>query len=469
MTPALVFIIPAFNAAPTVAQTIASALAQTRPGVSILVINDGSTDDTASILARAAAADPRVRIVHQENRGLAEARNRGVAELLAGMYTGPVCFLDADDAVDPRYAQVMLEALGDADAVACACRMVGPALQDVGWTIRPGDHDLTPARLIEFNPLAVGAVTFRLDAAARLGLLRRDGGRVRPFDPSLPVHEDWDCWLRFTAAGGRWAPVIPEALFRYRMLPGSMSGALERMYRVGLRVIDSAAVPAELKPGARRRWALRHIARAAARGDAILTSRFVAEVPAPISEADLETIAGSLRWALCQEHQTGPALVTPGQERAWHERIRALLPGLSPETLIERLRFGQGHWSQVADAFLACIGRTDTGVIYGLGRNGRDVLAAIEQRLDSALSESVEACDHRPALPRLAWIDDNPAAEAPILLGRPLPRLRPEALRARHIVLVTPERRADILGELSARGLPNIHTPETIAGLAAGY
>jgi hypothetical protein len=468
MGPALVFVIPAYNAAATLGQTVASVLAQTRPDISALIIDDGSTDATPALAARLANADPRVRVVHQPNRGLAGARNRGVAELLANLYTGPVAFLDADDTIDPSYAQTMLEALGDADAVACACRMVGPALEDVGWTIRPGDHDLTPDRMIDFNPLAVGAVTVRLEAFARRGLFGASS-TPEPFDMSLSVHEDWDCWLRFTAAGGRWAPVVTDALFRYRMLPGSMSGALERMYRVGLRVIDRAPVREELKPGARRRWTLRHIARAAARGDSVLTSRFVAETPAPITEADIETIAGSLRWALCQEHQTGPALVTPEQEHTWRERIRSLLPGLSPETLVERLRFGQGHWSQVAEAFLACIGRTDTGVIYGLGRNGRDILAAIEQTFDRQLADSVASQDQRPALPRLAWIDDNPAAEAPLLLGRPLPRLRANTLRARHIVLVTPERRAEILGELSARGLPNVHTPETIAGLAAGY
>ena len=312
MSPALVFIIPAFNAAGTLGQTIASVLAQTRGDIAALVIDDGSTDATADIAARAALADPRVRVVRQENRGLAAARNRGLAELLAGMHTGPVCFLDADDAVDPRYAEVMLGALGDADAVACGCRMVGPRLEEVGWTSRVGDHDLTPERMIEFNPVAVGAVVVRVEALARTGILWRGGeGVVSPFDPALSVHEDWDCWLRFTSAGGRWAPVVPGSLFRYRMLAGSMSGALERMHRVGLDVIERAPVAEELKPGARRRWTLRNTARAAAAGDAVLTSRFLSEVAAPVTDEDLETLAGSLRWALCRP-ASGPGTSASG-------------------------------------------------------------------------------------------------------------------------------------------------------------
>jgi hypothetical protein len=458
MQPSLVFVVPAFNAAGTVGETIRSVLAQTRGDVGAVVVDDGSSDETGAVAARAAAADPRVRLVRQENRGLAGARNRGVAELLGGMYAGPVCFLDADDVVSPRYAAVMLDALGENDAVACACRMAGPRLEDVGWVIRSGDHDLRADRMLEFNPLAVGAVTVRLETLVRLGLIGPRGvKKPGPFDSTLTVHEDWDLWLRLTAAGARWSPVVSEPLFTYRMLAGSMSGALEKMFDVGVRVIERAPVDARLKPGALRRWAIRHVARAAARGDVQLTRLFAARVAGTWSDEDLETLAGALRWALCQEHQTGPACVTPEQESAWRARAVEFFAGMPRvERVLSRLRFTESRWTRVADAFLDRLEGGATGVIYGMGRNGRDLIAAVEGVLERCM-----AGRPRGALPRMAWVDDDPSAEAPTLLGRTVPRLRPDALTERHIVVVTPERRGEILAQLQARGV-TARTPEEL-------
>jgi glycosyltransferase involved in cell wall biosynthesis len=86
-------IVPAFNQERLVGRAIQSVLAQTLPAHEIVVVDDGSTDGTASAVARAAAREDRVRYVRQENAGVSSARNRGIREA-TGNWLG---FLDADD------------------------------------------------------------------------------------------------------------------------------------------------------------------------------------------------------------------------------------------------------------------------------------------------------------------------------------------------------------------------------------
>lgn len=103
-------IIPTYNRAEWVMGSIESALAQTRPPDEIIVIDDGSTDDTPSVLTQAPAG---VRCIRQDNAGVSEARNRGVREA-SGRW---IAFLDSDDRWYPEKLEVQLAALaaGGAD------------------------------------------------------------------------------------------------------------------------------------------------------------------------------------------------------------------------------------------------------------------------------------------------------------------------------------------------------------------
>jgi hypothetical protein len=105
--PRVSVITPAYNAAWSVERTIASVLAQSVSDFELIVVNDGSTDTTSEVARLAANGDPRVRVVEQDNRGLAAARNRGIAEALAPL----VAPLDADDVWEPEYLAVTADAL----------------------------------------------------------------------------------------------------------------------------------------------------------------------------------------------------------------------------------------------------------------------------------------------------------------------------------------------------------------------
>src|SRR5882724_12888422 len=91
-------IIPAHNARAFIADTLASAQAQTYENLEIIVIDDGSTGDTATIVEAIAARDLRVRLLHQQNQGVASARNFAIRESL-GTLIAP---LDADDLWHPE-------------------------------------------------------------------------------------------------------------------------------------------------------------------------------------------------------------------------------------------------------------------------------------------------------------------------------------------------------------------------------
>ena len=98
-------LIPAYNAAPFLSRSVASALRQTHDNIEVVIVDDGSTDETGAIADKLAEQDPRVKVVHQENRGLAEARRSGLKAATADY----ICHLDADDEMLPDAVAFLLD------------------------------------------------------------------------------------------------------------------------------------------------------------------------------------------------------------------------------------------------------------------------------------------------------------------------------------------------------------------------
>lgn len=117
-------IVPAYNIAPYLERCIRSLLAQTHCDLQIVVVDDGSTDETGAILDRLAASDSRIKAIHKENGGVSSARLRGIAES-TGEYIG---FVDGDDYVEPEMFGHLLRNLleNEADISHCGYRMVFP-------------------------------------------------------------------------------------------------------------------------------------------------------------------------------------------------------------------------------------------------------------------------------------------------------------------------------------------------------
>ncbi len=120
--PVVSVIIPVYNSEKFTEKCIRSLLGQTYQNLELLVIDDGSTDQSGTILDHLASEDARIRLVHQKNAGVAAARNRGI-DLATGTY---LTFIDGDDYVAPDYIQHLVDCAreNDAELVICGLQFV---------------------------------------------------------------------------------------------------------------------------------------------------------------------------------------------------------------------------------------------------------------------------------------------------------------------------------------------------------
>jgi len=214
-------LIPTYNSAALVGDAVASALAQTTPAAEIIVVDDGSTDDT---WRRLLLFGDRVRYVHQQNQGVAAARNRGLA-----CATGDVvAFLDADDVWHPRKLELQSAIL--------AAR---PALGLLGTRTFAWPVAAMPAVAIEpradIAPVPLRQLMVKNQFTTSTVLVRRAVlDRVGGFDTALHGPEDYDLWLRVAEQIDAANLLLP--LTGYRSLPGSLSKQAHSM-EAGMQAI----------------------------------------------------------------------------------------------------------------------------------------------------------------------------------------------------------------------------------------
>lgn len=204
-------IIPAYNAGRIVGRAIESALAQTAPPFEIIVVDDGSSDDTAAVAEKYAG---KVRVLRQANAGPAAARNRG-ARAAAGEWLG---FLDSDDAWFPTKLERQLAHVGSPRVGLVCCLTNGSVSAD----------RITLQSLWEYNYIGMSGVLVRRAAFEDVGGFDDD--------PGLISAEDYNLWLRIAM---RWEiAMVPENLFVYSPEAGSLSRQFERFAMAAIRNVD---------------------------------------------------------------------------------------------------------------------------------------------------------------------------------------------------------------------------------------
>lgn len=194
-------IIPAYNRGFVLDRTLRSCLDQTFPDFEVIVVDDGSEDDTAAVMAR--HPDPRIVYERQANAGASAARNRGVA-LARGSY---VAFLDSDDTFLPG----KLAAFRDAIEGAGKGPDAGVAWYSPLYFHRGAGNQLRkPSRGIRPDE-SVGDYLFAADGMMQTStlVLPRELALRTPFDPGLRNLEDLDLCLRLEAAGATFR-MIPD-------------------------------------------------------------------------------------------------------------------------------------------------------------------------------------------------------------------------------------------------------------------
>ena len=234
--PAISVIIPAYNSAKTILETIDSVLRQSFTDFELIVINDGSSDRTLELLAT--VDDPRLRVLSFANGGLPVARNRGIANSQGEFVT----FIDADDLWTEDKLELQLAALSQNSAAGVVYSWT-TVMDEAGKSFYPGksvSHAGDVRRqLLANNFIASGSnVMIRRTAIESVG----------EFEPTLTSAEDWDYWLRLALAGWEFA-VVPKAQILYRQSAGAMSSKIEVMEKYNLLVVDRAfqLAPARLQ------------------------------------------------------------------------------------------------------------------------------------------------------------------------------------------------------------------------------
>jgi glycosyltransferase involved in cell wall biosynthesis len=231
-SPTFSVVVPAYNAARTIAATLESIRAQTQKDFEVVVVDDGSTDATAGIVAR--LGDDSIRLIHSGNAGPAAARNAGIAAS-CGRF---VSFLDADDLWLPGYLEAMHAAL-EGDPEAAVAFTDAWAWNEATSRFSRGTVMLT-ATMTNGIPhdarsqfrLLLDRNVFFVSTTVRREVLDDVGG----FNVALTRGEDWELWQRLAARGWHAVRAAP-ILAIYRVRAGSLSSD-----RSAMKVAEAAVL-----------------------------------------------------------------------------------------------------------------------------------------------------------------------------------------------------------------------------------
>lgn len=226
-------IIPTYNYAGFVAKAINSVLDQSYSNTEIIVVDDGSTDNTAVVAQQLLQQDARVRYVHQHNQGLSAARNTGIKNAKGEF----LVFLDADDVLHEEKIAAHLEHFATDDQMDISYgssryflsdqpekTYANIALNEQDWMPKvSGDAETVMPALVVNNIMPVCSAMMR----------RRVVDVVGDFDITLKSLEDWDYWLRAATAGLRFGYRADVRLAAFIRVHGvSMSQNSLRMLQV---------------------------------------------------------------------------------------------------------------------------------------------------------------------------------------------------------------------------------------------
>jgi len=216
-SPAVSVVMPAFNAAAFLDEAVQSILDQTFRDFEFIIIDDGSTDDTARILQKYAQADDRVKVYRQENQGMIAALNRG-CRMAQGQF---IARMDADDISLPHRLERQLRFMDGHPEIGILGTSVSRIDENGSFT---GDWRQSPNRkVLRWNHF------FRVCVIHPTVVMRREILERINFYRSDAVHaEDWDLWLRASAITE--FSNTREILFKYRVWSKSTSKRLNQEY-----------------------------------------------------------------------------------------------------------------------------------------------------------------------------------------------------------------------------------------------
>ncbi|MFB6227479.1 MAG: glycosyltransferase family 2 protein [Halobacteriales archaeon] len=222
--------IPAYNEEDIIGRTIENVLDQTFEDFELLIVDDGSTDDTRTVVEEY-TDDPRVRYIYQENQGFPGARNTGLEEGEGEYYA----FIGADDLWAPTKLQKQVAYLEDTDADMVHSNVyhidATGQITGVRWDKHPpatDDREQFLRKLFMHNFICIQSV-----------IVHRDHIEHRRFDEELQINCDHDMWLR--VAEDAHIEYVGEKLVRKRYDGGNISSNYERLFEERRQLAEKAA------------------------------------------------------------------------------------------------------------------------------------------------------------------------------------------------------------------------------------
>lgn len=236
--PTLSILMPVFNGERYIRESIASILGQTYTDFELIIVNDGSTDDTASIVRE--FKDPRIRFIHRENnKGVVYSRN----EVLDAARGDILAFFDADDLAHPDKFWLQIDFLQKHPGIAIVgtrAFRIGPEGDRLGsWPLH-GHPEKIRARMLFHNAFVNSSVVFRNETLSGLRCTK-----------GMAPCEDYLLWWQMMKQGQ--AHILNKTLTRYRVHPASLTGAfpdtLHSCDRIVTRMIleDAGLQPTEVE------------------------------------------------------------------------------------------------------------------------------------------------------------------------------------------------------------------------------
>jgi glycosyltransferase involved in cell wall biosynthesis len=228
-SPTVSILTPAYNTARYLGETVEAALKQSFPDFELLIVDDGSTDETPALARALAARDRRLRVLTGPNRGPAAARNTAMAMARGRFFA----LLDSDDIWTPEHLAEqlrLLESCATASIVtANAINLGGPFDGQPLWSATSGVRTLTLQDIIE-----------REDSVCIMSVFRREVFEtIGGFDPLFTGNEDYEFWIR-AACAGFLILQNRQPLGAYRRRDSSLSSDEVRMLKGILRVLKEA-------------------------------------------------------------------------------------------------------------------------------------------------------------------------------------------------------------------------------------
>jgi len=232
MTPLVSVIIPCYNQAQFLPDAIESLIVQSYKNWECIIVNDGSTDNTADVAEELALTDNRIKVINQKNKGLSGARNTGLNEAKGTMLQ----FLDADDTLEKDKLLTHANFLKNNPRISIVFSDARyfttdkPMLRDYGYYATIDSQNWIIDRWISAEEILVKLLSFNLFPVNCPLVQRSVFDQVGAWNENLQAHEDWEFWIRCAAKNIKIELLNqPNTLALIRMHNTSMTFETPRM------------------------------------------------------------------------------------------------------------------------------------------------------------------------------------------------------------------------------------------------